>query len=170
MLVCVFAPTEPVFVSCSVSHVLYESDPFLQCRQQNPCLPGSHRLSWAQSNIHKAICYCQPVASAVAPLYSSCVNIWHRTSKDLNTILLRHAFPFRVKNIYVWSSFSTRLVFVVPLVVDLRQWLCLFVNCMIYLRTESMFSSNTKRTKRWRIWEYGKWLGLSVCHNVNHRK
>lgn len=56
LLLCIFAigPTEPVFVYWWSVNGLYESVTFLQCRQQNPRLPGSHKLSWTQSRPKRA--------------------------------------------------------------------------------------------------------------------
>lgn len=66
-------PIEPVFVYCCSVNGLCESVTFLQCRQQNPRLPGSHKLSPAQSRPKPyrttfAMQYCQPAASIMVPL------------------------------------------------------------------------------------------------------
>lgn len=58
-------PTEPVFVCWWSLNGLHEFVTFLQCRQQNPCLPGSQKLSWTQSRPKQrrttfAMQYCQP--------------------------------------------------------------------------------------------------------------
>lgn len=120
LCVCNIGPTEPAFVFLVFSLMYCMSLPLLQCRQQNPRLPGSHKLSWAQtqtvqSNIRNAIWLLPNLLLQQWFLFSPLM--WtYRTSKDLNITLLRRAFTFSEQE----KKMCERL-----------SWLFLFLSCLL---------------------------------------
>lgn len=116
LLFCVFAigPAQPVlFIGVLFVHYITS----LQCRQQNPCLPGSHKLSWAQSrpeqckiHIRNAIlptcCFSTGSSVVVIPLCEHSHNTEHPKTW-LSSDSVMYSLTNNIDKGNAWMSFLT---------------------------------------------------------------